>query len=232
MTDALPGDNVIAACRNPENATELSILSRELSNPMQSLKNATTDSKVGSLRIVAMDVTDQRSIKQAALEISSSFQSLDLLINNAGITNPTHPQDVPGNVDPEVMVEIFRTNCVGPMLVTQEYMPLLLRASKPKVVNISSSLGSMALNERGGCTSYRTSKAALNMLTQTFAIEFQARCVFLAMDPGWVQTDMGSAGGRNPPLTVESSVHAMLQVMDTCATSGTFVNNRNQILPW
>ena len=105
----------------------------------------------------------------------------------------------------------MHTNVTGVMMVTQAFIPLLLKAnSNPRVINISSGLGSISSSPRFTTTSYQCSKAALNMMTKCFAYDVQ-KIVFVAMHPGWVQTDMGSTKDRSPPVPIEESAQGIIK---------------------
>jgi len=145
------------------------------------------------------------------------------------------------------LLPIFQTNVVGVQLVTQAFLPLLKAAIKkndvkdkdniPKVANITSSMGSIGQNT-GGMLSYRVSKAALDMLTSTWAIEVK-EIAFLPISPGWVDTDMGQMGSKiwnqKPPLTAEQSLKGVLNVIDkaTLEISGkTGLSYDGSTFPW
>jgi NAD(P)-dependent dehydrogenase (short-subunit alcohol dehydrogenase family) len=141
------------------------------------------------------------------------------------------------------MLSVFATNCVGVVLTTQALLPLLRAGAgkgKKTIVNLSSQLGSIEMcfgvqGRYGGVASYRMSRAANNMATRTFAGELKPEgflCV--ALSPGWVQTDMGSSGARAPPLTIETSVTGMLDVVAslTVEDTGTFRQYDGATLPW
>jgi len=223
VTGLLARDNVrvYAGARNPEKAKELNALKAKHGD---------------KLTLLQLDVTDEKSIKTAAEQFAKSSNHLDLLINNAGISAPTHPSDPVLTATKKVMLDVYSTNVVGPLLVTQSLYPALqasykLRGKKnaPRVVNMSSNLGAIGGNF-GDYSSYRCSKAALNMLTTTFAAECKD-CIFLAMSPGWVKTDMGRA---EAPLTVKESVDGMLLVIDALSLkdSGTFRGHDGEKLSW
>ena len=142
------------------------------------------------------------------------------------------------------MKSVFETNVVGTVMVTQAFLPLL-RASpggKPVVCNLSSQLGSIenaltAQGRAGGVASYRVSRAANNMAMRCFAGELGPEgFTFISMSPGWVQTDMGNAGGRAPPLTVDQSIAGMLNVLEGLDLAGTdngkFYQHDGVVLPW
>ena len=89
----------------------------------------------------------------------------------------------------------------------------VILAPDARIINISSSLGSVTTNNTLKCTSYKCSKAALNMATKCFAIEFP-NLTFVAMHPGWVQTDMGSSKNRSPPVPIEESAKKVVNVAE------------------
>ena len=118
------------------------------------------------------------------------------------------------------------------MRVTQALLPSLRRGDRKLVVNITSGLGSIERNTRGGYYGYRESKAALNMFTRTLAAELRPEgftCV--AVRPGWVRTDMG---GPNAPLSPQESIRGMISVMGRLKpeASGRFLSHDGQEIPW
>ncbi len=117
-------------------------------------------------------------------------------------------------------------------MVTQQYLDLLEAGRWPRVVAISSEYGSVSENTDGFPYYYAASKAALNMMMRSLAIELRRRGIVVAiLDPGWVRTDMG---GREAPLTPARSVAGMLQVIDglTPRDSGRFYTWEGEPAPW
>lgn len=202
------GDTVEAGARAPSGARSLNQLA------------ATTD---GRLRVHALDVAMDESVRAFARAVGA--QPVHLLVNNAGTMGQ---RDAPlGELDTESVLRTFSVNTVGPLRVTQALLPAL-RAGKAKVVNVSSTMGSIADNRSGGSMDYRLSKAALNMLSRNLAHELAADgIIVVSIHPGWVQTAMG---GANAPVTVEDSVRAVLQVIDRLRPedSGGFFNQRGE----
>ena len=130
----------------------------------------------------------------------------------------------------------MNVNVAGVAVMTQKFLPLLLKSKDKKnrmVLNISSSLGSIDLANHHNSTSYRCTKSALNMLTKTFALEFP-KIIFIAMHPGWVASEMGSAQGRSPPVTIEESCSSMVNVVEqrTKEDSGSFWNFEGKKMPY
>lgn len=208
------GARVIATARQPGKAAEL---------------NALAGDHPGRLRVLPLDVADPKSIERLAEELpllDEDFR-LDLLVNCAGVL---HSGERFGSLKPAVLEESFRTNAMGPLLLTQALAPRL--ADGAKVANLSSILGSIASLARFGSPSYDISKAAQNMATALLAKALEPRgIVVLALHPGWAQTDMG---GSNATVPVADSVAGLLRVIDaaTPADSGSFRDWRGEALPW
>lgn len=186
----------------------------------------------GRVRHVPLDVADHDSIVTACNTVqkalSDSRFELDVLINNAGITvfEPGRTSAMKG----EDMARIFETNVIAVHNVTQAFLPLLRRGKEKKIVNISSTLGSikMVKMEPGydqiPTTSYMISKAALNMLTVQYATDLKGEgFTVVAISPGNMQTELG---GKDAPLTVETGASATLEIVrsSTFADSGRFRN--------
>jgi NAD(P)-dependent dehydrogenase (short-subunit alcohol dehydrogenase family) len=209
------GERVVATCRHPGRATALNALAGE--HP-------------GRLHVLPLDVAAPRSIAELAHELpllSDGGPSLRLLVNCAGVL---HSGERFGAIDPAIVEDSFRTNAMGPLLVTQALAERL--ADGAKVANVSSVLGSIASLARFGSPSYDISKAAQNMATALLAKALAPRgIVVLALHPGWAQTDMG---GANATVAVTDAVAGLLRVVDGAgiADSGGFRDWRGETLPW
>ena len=133
------------------------------------------------------------------------------LINNAGISTPDHPKETVGSISRSQMMDVFNTNVASVAAITSASG--VLKSSGGKVINISSSMGSLSITKATSTysPSYRCSKAALNMLTICFAKDFPGTS-FATVHPGWVQTDMGGSGGRTADIGVEESARGIVQV--------------------
>ncbi|MDJ0905535.1 MAG: SDR family oxidoreductase [Woeseiaceae bacterium] len=189
--------------------------------------DAAADLKETGARIVQLDVTDADSVASMATELDG--QPIDLLINNAGVLdrNGAFPE-----VDIDTVEWILDVNVLGPMRVTQALLPNLSAGDRKTIVGISSGLGSLAQNESGGLYGYRESKVALNMFTRSLANELRDDgFIVVAMNPGWVQTDMG---GENAALTPEQSISGVRSVIDSLTTedTGTFRIHNGGTNPW
>ena len=142
------------------------------------------------------------------------------------------------------MLACFEINAVGPLLLTQALLPMLrLSAQQPRklliVTSEMGSLGNVLQPNRAGNVSYRSSKAAANMVGRCVAAELGTteQLAVTLVHPGWCQTDMGTAGvpGRVPPVTPTESVAGMLKVMDgieKACGSANFVDYTGAAIAW
>jgi NAD(P)-dependent dehydrogenase (short-subunit alcohol dehydrogenase family) len=151
-------------------------------------------------RFVPLDVTNKESIGRAAQWIEDQFGHLDILVNNAGIGEwGTKPSDV----DLAKVREVYDTNLFGPMAMTQAMLPLLRRSKHGRIVNVSSSLGSLSMaNDPKSpifqflALGYSTSKTALNSMTVQFANELRDTPIKVnAVCPGYCATDINGHSG-------------------------------------
>jgi NAD(P)-dependent dehydrogenase (short-subunit alcohol dehydrogenase family) len=151
---------------------------------------------------IALDVTDLHSVRDAAAHIDERFGRLDVLVNNAGITGVRGQS--PSTADLAEVRAVFDTNYFGVMAVTNAMLPLLLRSSAPRIVNVSSGVGSIAamsdpedpLAGLPASAAYVPSKTALNSLTVQYAKELRKDNVLVnAADPGYCATDLNNHSG-------------------------------------
>ena len=209
--------NVIATCRRPEKSAALNSL----------LENA------GQPTAFACDVSSDKSIEDCKSQVSNITSSIDILINNAGISNKDHPEEPPSKMERDEFLHIMNTNVAGVCVMTQAFLPLLLKSESPKVINIGSGLGSIELADNLNCISYRCSKTALNMLSKVFSLEFK-NIIFATVHPGWVQTDMGSSKNRKPPVTVDESVKGITDLTEkiTAKETGIYFSYKGEKMPF
>jgi NAD(P)-dependent dehydrogenase (short-subunit alcohol dehydrogenase family) len=117
-------------------------------------------------------------------------------------------------------------------MVTQAMRDLLRAAENPRIVNVTSQMGSLARKRSGGDYSYTASKAALNMLTKALAYDYRREGItVVAIHPGWVQTDMGGAGA---PLSPEESARRIREIVDrlTPDDAARYLQVNGKDLPW
>ena len=207
------GWHVIAACRDPENATELTKLAGQHAD----------------LQIETLDVADFSQID--ALSARLAEQHIDLLLNNAGIYGDKQGQGF-GHLDYSAWNTTLAVNTLAPVKIAEAFLPQLQRADKPLIAVVSSLMGSMTDNTSGGSLLYRSSKAGLNAVMKSLSIDLRSRSIgVLILHPGWVRTDMG---GKNALIDVKESVTGMRQRIDafTLDQSGCFVRYDGVIAPW
>lgn len=206
------GWRVYATCRTPSAAQAL--------NELASLH--------AHLTVHALDVTDARSIE--ALAASLLGQPVDLLINNAGIGGSAVTL---GAIDLVRWRSVLETNVLGPTKIVDAFVPHLLAGALRKVVNISSTLGSIARSS-GGNYAYRSSKAALNMVMRSMALDLAPQGIIVVlMSPGIVDTDF-TRGGRMPKISVQDSVAGLMTMIDrlTPEHAGTFLRYSGETVEW
>jgi NAD(P)-dependent dehydrogenase (short-subunit alcohol dehydrogenase family) len=146
--------------------------------------------KEGEVTFLKIDIANKESIERAAQEFSRQADHLDTLVNNAGILLD-EDKDVL-TTTPEIFEKTLRTNTLGPLLVSQAFVPRLKKSSAPRIVNVSSGGGQLSDGADGWAPAYCISKTALNGVTSQLAAalpEFAVNSVC----PGWVRTDMGGA---------------------------------------
>ena len=183
---------------------------------------------VGRIEPVVLDVANASSIEKAAAEISSRYDCLDVLINNAGINYDTWETVENAEIDGTV-IETIRTNLLGPWRMCQAFLPLLWKSRAGRIVNVSSESGSLA-NMGAGPPAYQVTKAALNALTRTLAGELRGTSILVnAICPGWVATDMGGTGGR-PVADGANGILWAATLPDNGPTGGFFRDGKP--LPW
>jgi NAD(P)-dependent dehydrogenase (short-subunit alcohol dehydrogenase family) len=201
------GWKVIGTARNPGTAAELNDL---------------------GVRVLELDVTDGASVAKLAADLAD--EPIDLLINNAGIMD--RDADSIESLDFDSVERVLAVNTIGPMRVTRAVLDNLRSGAGKQIVHITSGLGSIAENTRGGYYGYRESKAALNMFNRSLAAELRSEgftCVVIS--PGWVQTDMGGAAAT---LTPEQSIAGMRSVIGslTADDTGTFRSWDGAVVAW
>jgi NAD(P)-dependent dehydrogenase (short-subunit alcohol dehydrogenase family) len=208
------GDQVFASCRLPDQAEKLEILAKK--HP-------------GRVVILPMDVADIAQISRAASLVADQVQSLDVLINNAGINLGDESLS---EIHPDNLVKTFQINAVSPLMVSQHFRDLLLKGKHPVIANISSESGSISKMTRFRGYAYYGSKAAVNMYTRSLAFDPEtAGMVVIALHPGWVRTDMG---GPDAHLSTAESAAGILKVIDglTIDDNGKFYTWEGREYPW
>ncbi|KAL4804147.1 hypothetical protein BDV18DRAFT_162554 [Aspergillus unguis] len=175
---------------------------------------------------VQLDAKDPDSLRAAIEMVRHHLQQegkgLDVLINNAGYMPVTD-----GKIEKaDDLTDVFHTNVTQTHLVTREFLPLLREGERKTIANITSSVGSISQSARTMMPThaYKISKAALNMMTVQYALQYEEEgfCV-LAISPGWLRTDMG---GEFADLSAETGARAVLEYVKNASKelNGRFLN--------
>ncbi|MET4082678.1 NAD(P)-dependent dehydrogenase (short-subunit alcohol dehydrogenase family) [Pedobacter sp. UYP30] len=188
---------------------------------------------------IPIDVTDNKSIENAASVVKRRYGKLDILINNAVFFNRENQS--PSIIPPDLLHNYLNTNFIGPVLVSQAFLPLIRESSAGRIVNLSTSIGSLATMGDSVNTNpkiatatplgYSSSKAALNMFTVLLAKELKETNIKVnSADPGLTQTDMG---GKDATYTVEEGARPVvwLACLDEHGPTGGFFSHK-KVNPW
>lgn len=186
---------------------------------------------------VPLDVTDDSSVAAAADLIAERAGRLDALVNNAGITGD-RPQQ-PSLVDPAIIRMVVETNVIGVIRVTNAMLPLLRRSASPRIVNMSSSVGSLTRQSGpGGETStgpvavaYAPSKSFLNAVTLQYVRELANTNILInCACPGFVATDLNGFRGVRTPQQGAATAIRLATLPDGGPTGGFFEDAG--VVPW
>ena len=202
---------------------EVFLAARDIDKGKAAVEKLSTDND--SVMLVELDVTDDESIKNAVTSVSQITDTLDVLVNNAGI----YPDDGVNilTVSRDLLTTAMNTNAFSPIAITQAFLPLLEKADNPRVINVSSGngqLNGLSINY----PSYSLSKLALNGATILLADALKSKNIAVyAMCPGWVKTDMG---GDSAPRTPEQGADTAiwLATEGKMQKSGKFFRNRTE----
>jgi NAD(P)-dependent dehydrogenase (short-subunit alcohol dehydrogenase family) len=160
---------------------------------------------ISNVELLQIDVSDWGSVKEAASKLTSKIDALDILINNAGV-----PGGQPQNIsvcDMSILKEVFNTNYFGAIQTTQAMLPLLEKSAQPVIVNVSSELGSLAMQTSekrnpnwDNFHAYGSTKTALNTFTILLAHEFRnTKFRINSVTPGFTATDLNGFTGFKTP---------------------------------
>ena len=182
---------------------------------------------------LALDVGSALSVSTAvreAEELIGGGSGVDVLVNNAGVSLDGDLR--PPHLDAEVLRATLDINLVGAWRMAEAVVPGMVRAGYGRVVNLTSSYGSLALMDSGRHPAYRVSKTALNALTRMLAGELAGTGVLVnAADPGWTRSGMGgSAAPRGPEEGADTPVWLATLPKGDTTTGGLFAGRRP--LPW
>ncbi len=215
------GNRVFAASRKPEISSDLKQLKVDFG---------------AKLSICNLDVSAEDSRQRLFEQLSKEVEKLDILINNAGVASGNEKHRHPfGKLDQEDLSRCLLVNSVAPLMMTEQFTPMLEKGTNPIIINISSNSGSIAQKRAGGDTGYgySASKAALNMMTRMLSYELRdSGIIVLAIHPGWVRTTMLYC--ENAPLEPIESIAGMIHVIESLDMddSGKFLDWMGNELPW
>ena len=193
-----------------------------------------------SRRDDGFDITDEASVSAAAERFQVEGAGFDVIICATGALtiDGVGPEKTIKAIRADAMAAQFALNAIGPALVLKHFSPLLSRDRRSLMAFLSARVGSISDNRLGGWISYRASKAALNQIVRTSAIEIartRPLAVVAALHPGTVATalsDRFSVGHER--FSPDDSVARMLAVLDGLdpTASGSFYADDGQLIPW
>ena len=232
ITSASPKYHVIIGARNPSKG-ETVLKSVQAKPGLQ-----------GTVSLVHIDATDDASIQAAAKTVEQEFGHLDVLVNNAGIC-PERPERDGRWTDREKLRDIFDTNVSGPTIIATTFLPLLKKSSNPRIINITSGLGSIGTMSNHGewpapvqYPGYRMSKAALNMLTayQWYQLKPEGFKIWTYC-PGYVATDLTDNREERVKTgadSSETSAKGLLEIIqgERDADVGGYIGRNGLKHPW
>jgi NAD(P)-dependent dehydrogenase (short-subunit alcohol dehydrogenase family) len=204
---AAEGWRVLACCREPHLASALQALASHHTN----------------ISVFTLDVTDFKQIDALAAQLQ--YDSIDVLINNAGVYPSTDSNS-------DDWAKAFKINSMAPLKVAQAFVPHLGKGTLKKLATLSSKMGSMDDNTSGGSYIYRSSKAAVNMVMKSLSIDLKPHGISaVTLHPGWVQTDMG---GANALINTQTSVTGMRGVIENLSleNTGKFIAYDGKEIAW
>lgn len=204
------GWHVLACCRDPQSARALQALAQQ--HPQ--------------LRILALDVANFAQIDALALQLKD--ESIDLLINNAGV----YPHSTFGDTDYSDWADAFKINSMAPLKMAHAFVQHITRGQLKKIATLTSKMGSIDDNTSGESYSYRSSKAAVNMVMKSLSIDLKPYGIsVVTLHPGWVQTDMG---GPNGLINAHTSITGLRQIIANLnlGNSGKFIAFDGKEIAW
>lgn len=211
------------------------------SRNLQKGQDAVRQLQSDNVEVIQIDLNDKESIQAAHEQLSKKVTSLDVLINNAGILGGI--QQGATTTDITIFREVFETNLFGVVLMTQIFLDLLKKSDAPRIVNVTSGLGSLTLHNDPNWKYYKVksavygpSKSALNAYTIVLAYELRdTNFKVNAVDPGYTATDFNHHSGSG---TIEDAAARIVKyaIIDENGPTGGFFSDDNNpetgVSPW
>ena len=204
------GWNVIACCRKPADASELSKLALQHNN----------------LQIVSLNVSNFAQIDALALQLKD--EKIDVLINSAGV----YARGKFGDINYDEWAESFKINSMALLKMAEAFVAHVAKSQLKKMAVLTSKMGSIDDNTSGESYIYRSSKTAVNMVMKNLSIDLKPYGIsVVTLHPGWVQTDMG---GPNGLISVQKSVTGLRRVIEDLSLekTGQFVDYEGKAINW
>ncbi len=219
---------IFATYRHPDSAVELLTLSTQYPH---------------RLICLSMDLTEEAQIQEAIARIKHHTDSLNFVINCVGILHDStfQPEKSLQQINPENLMRYFQVNSIGPVLLAKHLLPLFQHNQRSIFATISAKVGSIEDNKLGGWYGYRASKAALNMLMKTVAVEYPrkgAKTIVVTLHPGTTDTRLSKPfQGNVPPeklFSIQKTVSQLWTVLENLkeTDTGEFFSWDGTRLPW
>jgi NAD(P)-dependent dehydrogenase (short-subunit alcohol dehydrogenase family) len=195
------------------------------------------------LRCLRMDITDEAQVAATVQAVQAETATLQQVINCVGVLHEgsLQPEKSLRQINAEQLLRYFQVNSIGAILLAKHVQPLLKHKQRAVLATISAKVGSIGDNALGGWYGYRASKAALNMLMRTAAIEYKRTCpqaIIVMLHPGTTDTRLSEPFQRNVPpeklFSCDRTVRQLLAVIDQLqpSDSGEFFSWDGNRLPW
>jgi NAD(P)-dependent dehydrogenase (short-subunit alcohol dehydrogenase family) len=203
-------------------------------NAINKLKNL----GISNVETIEIDITKINSIKQAKQELETKIEALDVLINNAAITEEQTQK--PSLIKVEELEKVFETNFFGMVQTTQQFISLLKKSGEPRIINLSSELGSLTMQSdtswemydtAKSLTAYAATKSAINAFTVALAYEFKdTNFKINSVTPGFTATDLNHFKGKK---TVEEGARPIVKyaTLANDVPTGKFYKDEGEV-PW
>lgn len=210
--------------------------SRNFENGLQAVEKLKAEG-LPNVEAIQIDVTDDNSVKNARIRISKKIDSLDVLINNAGIGGEM-PQNA-SQVSLDNLRSVYETNFFGVIRVTQHFIELLKKSDEPRIVNVTSGLGSLTNHSNPNApyyeffknfktTAYCSSKTSLNAFTVMLADEFKETAFKInSVSPGFASTDLTNFSGYSPDEVINAIIK--YATLDQNGATGKFIDEEGEV---